>query len=237
MTRLDKFLCDNGLGTRKEVKSLIKSGKIKIDGTPVTSPETKFDPDKVSVTLNNAPVALQKFVYIIMNKPKNTVCASTDPIHKTVFDILPQNLRRKDLFTAGRLDIDTTGLLLITNDGGLSHRLLSPKHHAEKEYYVEGEGKLAPNAEALFKEGLTLGKDKLKPARLNIIFSDGAYVKATLTITEGKFHQVKRMFYAAGVEVTVLKRIRFAALSLPADLKEGSARRLTPEEEALLKAY
>ncbi|MCD8239719.1 MAG: rRNA pseudouridine synthase [Clostridiales bacterium] len=234
MTRLDKFLCDEGFGARKEVKALIKSGKVKVNGETAKSPETKID-DNAAVSVNGAEVKTQSSIYIIMNKPKGVVCASRDSLHKTVFDILPPEMKKKDLFTVGRLDIDTTGLLIITNDGDLSHRLLSPKHHAEKEYYVEGKGKFNPNSKEIFEEGLPWGKGRLKPARLEVISNDAENVKASLTITEGKFHQVKRMFYAVGIEVTELKRVRFGGLCLPPDIEEGEARYLTSDEEAVLK--
>ncbi|MCD7855752.1 MAG: rRNA pseudouridine synthase [Clostridiales bacterium] len=236
MTRLDKFLCDEGFGTRKEVKALIKSGKVKVNGETAKSPEAKIDDDTV-ILVNGAEVKAQSSIYIIMNKPKGVVCASRDKLHKTVFDILPEEIKRKDLFTVGRLDIDTTGLLVITNDGELSHRLLSPKHHAEKEYYAEGKGRLNPNSKEIFEEGLPWGEGRLKPAKLEVISDNGEEVKAGLIITEGKFHQVKRMFYTVGVEVTGLKRVRFGGLCLPPDLKEGEARYLTSDEEKILKTF
>ncbi len=234
MTRLDKFLCDEGFGTRKEVKALIKSGKVKVNGETAKSPEAKIDDDD-TVFVNGTEVKAQSNVYIIMNKPKGVVCAARGSRHKTVFDILPPEMKRKDLFTVGRLDIDTTGLLIITNDGELSHRLLSPKHHAEKEYYIEGKGRLDPKSKEIFEEGLPWGAGKLKPAKLEVVSDDSEKVRANLTITEGKFHQVKRMFYAVGVEVTELKRVRFGGLCLHNDLKEGEARYLTYDEEADLK--
>ncbi|MCD8089575.1 MAG: rRNA pseudouridine synthase [Clostridiales bacterium] len=235
MIRLDKYISEHKNITRKEAKTLIKSGKIKIDGKTVSSPEYKFDETAEKVSLGEKTIDGESLVYIIMNKPAGFVCASEDKKDKTVFDILPQSLKRKGLFTMGRLDKDTTGLLIITNDGELSHRLLSPKHHVNKEYYLEGTGEAAENAPELFEEGLSLGRLKLKPAELKIISSEKGQTKARLTISEGKFHQVKRMMYEVGVEVTYLKRISFAGLSLPGDLNEGEARPLTEDELKILK--
>ncbi|MCD7778016.1 MAG: rRNA pseudouridine synthase [Clostridiales bacterium] len=230
MIRLDKYLCDRESITRKEAKSLIKTGKVKVDGREVLSPEYKFEESSAEVTIGARKINSDEFVYIVMNKPVGVVCAAEDKRDKTVFDILPNELKRKGLFTVGRLDKDTVGLLVITNDGGLSHRLLSPKHHVPKEYYVEGAGEIAPDAEVRFKEELSLGMHKLKPAELKIISCDENTVKACLTISEGKFHQVKRMMYEVGVEVTYLKRTAFGGLTLPEDLSEGEARFLTAEE-------
>ncbi|MCD8214348.1 MAG: rRNA pseudouridine synthase [Clostridiales bacterium] len=236
MTRLDRYLSERENITRKEAKALIKAGKVKIDRETVLLPEYKLDEEASEVSIGERIIRYEKFVYIVMNKPSGVVCASEDKRDKTVFDILPEKLKRKGLFTAGRLDKDTTGLLIITNDGALSHRLLSPKHHVKKQYYIEGEGEAAENACERIKEGLSLGSLKLKPGELNIISSENEKTKALLTITEGKFHQVKRMMYEIGVEVTCLKRISFGNITLPEDLKEGQARLMSETEIKMLKA-
>lgn len=233
MIRLDKFISDACAKTRKEAKALIKSGRVCVDGHIVTSSDHRIGED-ANVTLDGKKISYEKFVYIVMNKPKGVVCAAKDKNAGTVFDVLPRELVRKGLFTVGRLDKDTTGLLIITNDGELSHSLLSPSKHIEKEYYAEGSGKLCENAEELFREGMSLGELKLRPGRLRVLFSDETQAKVMVTISEGKYHQVKRMLYEVGITVTTLKRTRFGALSLDPLLAEGSARPMTAEEVELL---
>ncbi len=234
MIRLDKFICSAGSYSRKEAKKLIKDGKVRADGSVCRNADMKIDENKAVVEINGRAVSYSRFSYIIMNKPSGAVCSNDEKGERTVFDILPPELMRKGLFTAGRLDKDTVGLLIITDDGDFSHRLMSPKKHVEKVYYAEGKGKLLKNAEEMFKEGMLLGDERLKSARLNVLYNDGETIKAEITVSEGKYHQVKRMLYKAGIETTYLKRIKIGGLSLDENLKEGDARIMTADEMRLI---
>ncbi len=230
MIRLDKFISDLSMETRKTVKNMIKSGRIKLNGSVCKNADIKIDENRDIVEIDGKALTYSKKIYIVMNKPAGVVCSNSEPGEKTVFDILPQNLMRKDIFTVGRLDKDTVGLLIITNDGDFSHRLMSPKKHIEKVYYAEGKGTLSDNAQNMFEEGMQLGRSRLKPAKLEILESGGETAKLRVIISEGKYHQVKRMFYKVGIEVTYLKRLSLGGLTLDESLKEGSARIMTEDE-------
>lgn len=234
--RLDKFLSEMGAGTRSTVKQFIKKGMVTIDGSIVTTPDYKVEPDSQIVTLDGEEIRYVQYEYFLFYKPKDCVSATVDNCHKTVLDYITDN-RRNDLFPVGRLDIDTEGLLLITNDGALSHRLLSPKKHVEKTYYAKVDGRVTEEDVALFREGVDIGEDSLTmPARLEILTS-GDISEVHLTICEGKFHQVKRMFEAVDKEVIYLKRISMGPLTLDETLHPGEYRPLTNEElKALEKA-
>ena len=229
MIRLDKFLADMGYGTRSEVKKEITKGNVKINGLPVRKPETKIDTEKDEVMYREQPAAYEKYEYYMLNKPAGVISATTDKREKTVLDLIGEK-QRKDLFPVGRLDKDTEGLLLITNDGELAHRLLSPKKHVDKVYYVRVQGELVEEDIRRLAEGIDIGEEKLTlPARL-VIRKNGQFSEAEITIQEGKFHQVKRMFHALGKEVVYLKRLSMGTLVLDGNLKPGEYRKLTKEE-------
>lgn len=231
--RLDKFLSEMGIGTRSEVKKLLKSQKVTVNGETITKPETKIDTDKDIVCYNNKQLVYEKYEYYMFHKPAGCVSATEDNIHKTVMDYITDTVH-DDLFPVGRLDIDTEGLLLITNDGALAHNLLSPAKHVAKTYYAKIDGMVTDEDVNLFKKGIDIGEEKLtKPAKLTILKSK-PISEIELTITEGKFHQVKRMFEAVGKRVTYLKRISMGPLVLSDDLKAGEYRKLTIEEINLL---
>lgn len=232
--RIDKFLTELGIGTRSEVKKLLKTGQVTVNGEPVKKPEQKIDETKDIVAYQGKKLEYRQFEYYLFHKPAGCVTAVADAQHKTVMDYM-KDLTRKDLVPVGRLDIDTEGLLLITNDGMLSHELLSPARHVPKTYYARIEGVVTDKDVNLFKEGVDIGEKKLtKPAELKILVSD-TISEIELTISEGKFHQVKRMFEAIGKKVIYLKRISMGALVLPNDLEPGCYRPLTEEETKLLR--
>lgn len=229
MMRLDKYLADMGIGTRTEVKKLIRQGKIAVDGAVIKSPEAKIDTEKNLVTLGGKPVSYETFEYYMLNKPAGVVSATTDAKDKTVIDLI-ETRKRKDLFPVGRLDKDTEGLLLITNDGELAHRLLAPKKHVDKVYYAKVEGVVTEEDQKAFAEGVSLGGGEMaRPAELEIIVSD-EISEIRLTIQEGKFHQVKRMFESVGKKVIYLKRLSMGTLVLDETLALGEYRKLTEEE-------
>lgn len=234
--RLDKFLAEMGLGTRTEVKKIIKTGQITVNGNKAGKPEIKVDTEADCITYQGKELKFQEFSYYLLHKPAGCVSATEDNLHKTVMDYLPKD-RRSDLFPVGRLDIDTEGLLLITNDGALAHELLSPAKHIEKTYYAKIAGRVTEDDVNQFLNGVDIGEDKpTKPGKLVILKSDDIS-EIELTITEGKFHQVKRMFLAVEKEVVYLRRISMGPLRLTEDLKPGTYRELTPEELAALKNH
>lgn len=232
--RLDKFLVEMKKGSRSEVKKLIKSGRVTVDGQTVREPEQKFDPERAQISLDGQTVSYASFEYFMLNKPQGVVSATEDRRFQTVVDLI-DTARRKDLFPAGRLDIDTEGLLLITNDGQLAHQLLSPKKHVDKVYFARVEGILPSDVKEQFAKGLTLdGEVKTLPARLELL-KEGPVSEVRLTIHEGKFHQVKRMFEAVGCHVVYLKRLSMGSLVLDETLAPGEYRRLTDDELRALK--
>lgn len=239
--RLDKYLAELKVGTRSEVKKLIRAKLVTVNGIPAAKPEMKVDEQKDEVCLRGEKLCYTAFEYYLFHKPAGCVSATEDHLHKTVMDYLSDTVRA-DLFPVGRLDIDTEGLLLITNDGGLAHALLSPAKHVPKTYYAKVLGKVTREDVNLFEKGVDIGEDKLtNPARLTILAAeqdaafDGHVSEITLTITEGKFHQVKRMFQAVGKEVLYLKRISMGPLTLPDDLPPGEYRALTEAELTALR--
>lgn len=232
--RLDKYLAEMGAGTRSEVKKLVRAGRVTINGAVAEKPEQKVDPETDTVCLDGEAFLYAAYEYYLFHKPAGCVSATEDKIHKTVMDYLTDTLR-DDLFPVGRLDIDTEGLLLITNDGALAHELLSPAHHVKKTYYARVAGRVTEEDARLFQEGVDIGEEKLtKPAEL-VILTSGEESEIELTITEGKFHQVKRMFQAVGKEVVYLKRLSMGPLTLPETLLPGEYRALTQEELMLLQ--
>lgn len=233
--RLDKYLTEMQAGTRSQIKEMAKKGCITVNGSVITKTDSKIDPDTDRVALNGQEIRYTKYEYYLLHKPQGVVCAVRDNLHRTVMELLPDTVRR-DLFPVGRLDIDTEGLLLITNDGDLSHQLLSPKKHVDKVYYAKVTGQLPPDARRQIADGIVL-KDGTKtlPAGLEILTSDGETSEIQLTIHEGKFHQVKRMFEAMDCNVTYLKRLSMGSLTLDGGLAVGECRPLTPDEIKRIK--
>ncbi|MCI8580490.1 MAG: rRNA pseudouridine synthase [Dorea sp.] len=235
MIRLDKYLADMGEGTRQEVKKSIRQGRILVEGAPVKKPEYKIDETKQRVTIDGREICYRQFEYFMLNKPAGVVSATEDPREKTVISLIGE-AKRKDLFPAGRLDKDTEGLLLITNDGALAHRLLSPRHHVDKCYYAKIQGIVTEEDVKRFAEGVNIGTKECEewtaPGGLEILKKDEAsgISEIRLTLQEGKYHQVKRMFEAAGKTVTYLRRESMGSLVLDQSLKPGQYRRLTDEE-------
>lgn len=228
MMRLDKFLCEMGIGTRSEVKACLKKGQVTVNGEVVKKPETKIDENQDIVSFLGQNLSYEAVQYFLLNKPAGCVTATRDNLSETVMSFLPDN-RRDDLFPVGRLDKDTEGLLLITNDGQLAHELLSPKKHVDKTYFAVIDGEVKEAHIQQFLEGVDIGDDDLTmPAKLKILKS-GETSEIELTIQEGRFHQVKRMFEAIGTKVTYLKRISMGPLTL-GDLQPGEVRVLTEEE-------
>lgn len=232
MIRLDKYLADMGCGTRQEVKKLIRSGQVSVDGAVVKKPDTKVEQTVQEVCLNGEKVGYESFEYYMLNKPAGVISATEDRSCQTVVDLIKEK-KRKDLFPVGRLDKDTEGLLLITNDGELAHRLLSPKKHVDKCYFARVSGKVTEDDVRSFENGVNIGSLEqpviTMPGKLEIITSD-EISQIHLTIQEGKFHQVKRMFQAVGKEVIYLKRLRMGTLVLDENLSIGEYRPLTKEE-------
>lgn len=229
MIRLDKYLADMGIGTRAEVKKYIRQGKVKVDGAVAKAPDMKVDVQSQEVLYVDQPVRYEAFEYYMLNKPAGVISATADEKDKTVIDLITDK-KRKDLFPVGRLDKDTEGLLLITNDGDLAHRLLAPKKHVDKVYYAKVKGVVTEEDAKLFKEGVSIGQDEIAmSANLEILVSD-EISEIRLTIQEGKFHQVKRMFLSVGKEVVYLKRLSMGSLVLDENLPIGAYRPLTEEE-------
>lgn len=232
--RLDKFLASTGAGTRSEVKMLIRRGQVTVNDEICKKADIKVDADADRVCVNGRRLQYTKYEYYLLHKPAGCVSATNDNVHRTVMDYIHSD-RIKELFPVGRLDIDTEGLLLITNDGELAHQLLVPSKHVEKTYFARIDGEVTEEDAEKFSVGVDIGEDKpTRPAKLQILKS-GAQSEVELTICEGKFHQVKRMFHAVGKEVTYLKRISMGSLTLDPSLSKGEFRPLTKGEIDELK--
>lgn len=225
--RLDKFLASQGLGTRKEVGKLIRSGAVLVNGAPQRDPGAKVEPGADRVTAQGEEIRYQEFLTIMLNKPAGVLSATEDRRQKTVLNLLPAELRRRGLFPAGRLDKDTTGLLLITDDGDLAHRMLSPKSHVYKLYQALLDQPVDAQDVQAFERGIQWEEERYAPARL---WTEGDPRTAFVEIREGRFHQVKRMFQARGKNVLQLKRLKIGGLALDDTLPEGDCRLLTSEE-------
>ncbi|SEM39539.1 ribosomal small subunit pseudouridine synthase A [Mesobacillus persicus] len=234
--RIDKMLSNIGHGSRKEVKKLLKDGAVQVNEKVVKDPGYHVDTEKDSITVHGEEAQYREFIYLMMNKPPGVISATEDDRDETVIDLLELDDSIFEPFPVGRLDKDTEGLLLITNDGQLAHRLLSPKKHVPKTYFAVIEGEVTEEDILAFKEGVVLDDGyETKPAKLNILKS-GIRSDIELTITEGKFHQVKRMFQSVGKRVVYLQRLTMGPLSLDESLELGEYRELTEEElEALMK--
>lgn len=234
MLRLDKLLCSQGGGTRSEVRALLRAGRVRVNGAPARDPAQKIDPETNEVTLDGRTLRYSAHVYIVMNKPTGVVSASRDPKARTVLDLLPPDLRRPGLFPAGRLDKDTEGLLLITDDGAFAHDILAPRRHVEKEYLAALDAPVGEEEARRFAAGLTL-EDGLccLPAQMRPLPEN----RAAVVLREGKYHQVRRMFAACGRQVLRLRRVRMGGFALPADLPPGCARLLGENEAELIKLH
>ncbi|MFS0930030.1 pseudouridine synthase [Enterococcus durans] len=231
--RLDKFLAEVGIGSRKEVKVLIKKGQIKVNEEVIKSDKFQVKEFDDQITYLDEPLVYQKDFYYVLNKPAGVISATQDNYEQTVMDLLSDEDYREDLFPVGRLDKDTEGLLILTNDGKLAHRLLSPKKHVEKEYFAKVKGVMTEEDIDSFARGLVIDKGKQTlPAQLFIDSVDHEEETSTirLILHEGKFHQVKRMVQAVGKEVTYLKRLRMGGFLLPGSLDNGEYRELTEAE-------
>jgi len=234
--RLDKVLSNFGFGSRTEIKSAVKKGLVTVDGKTVKDSGLYVDPVESVIEMSGIKLNYRKYIYLMMNKPKGVISATTDTKQETVFDILPEKYKCFDLFPAGRLDIDTEGLVLMTNDGQLSHEILSPKKHVTKQYYADVQGFVTDSDIEAFKNGVMLDDGyKTLPAQLEIIESD-EISEIKLSIVEGKFHQVKRMFEAVDKKVIYLKRLSMGKLRLDEALGLGECKELDEADVALLKA-
>ena len=227
--RLDKFIATQACLPRSEVRRLIMRGCVGVDGVCVKKADVKIDPEKAEITLFGKSVSYSKFVYIMMNKPKGVLSAAKDQSRETVVDLVPTELYRKGLFPVGRLDKDTTGLLLITDDGDFSHNVISPKSGLDKRYSVELDGEVTEEIVAAFKKGITLA-DGTECLPADLSFDKGNPTHATVIIQEGKYHQIKRMFGIVDLGVNELRRESIGEVILDPELSEGECRPLTAEE-------
>ncbi len=238
MQRLDKIISNLGYGSRKEIKGLARKGFIEVDGVIEKDSSKLIDPEKSVIKINGEQIFYREFIYLMMNKPDGVVSATYDSRDETVIDLLEIDHQAFEPFPVGRLDKDTVGLLLLTNDGELNHRLISPKWKVDKVYYARIDKKVTEEDVEKFKKGITLDDGYVcKEAILEIIEATDEGSEVNITIQEGKFHQVKRMFEAVGKNVTYLQRIEFGGLPLDKDLEEGEYRELTEEEVKHLKSF
>lgn len=237
--RLDKFLVEVGQGSRTEVKQLLKKKQVSVNGKIETSPKTQIDEKADQVICQGQKLSYEKYVYYMLNKPKGVISATEDNHHKTVLDLLDKTAWDKEVFPVGRLDIDTHGLLFLTNNGKLAHAMLSPKKHVDKLYRAKVAGIMTAEDVERFAKGIELKDFTCQPAQLEILEIDEAAKTSlvAITIKEGKFHQVKRMVLACGKEVTDLERLSMGPLQLDENLSLGEWRRLTAEELAKLEVF
>ena len=232
MERLDKILANTGRWSRKEARELVRAGRVEVDGKPARSPEEKYDPGARYV-VDGVLISGERMVYLMLHKPAGLVSATDDPRQPTVLELLPDYLKRVGLFPAGRLDKDTEGLLLLTNDGPLAHRLLAPRRHVDKTYFVQVEGALDHSDAEAFAAGMTLADGLVcMPAGLELLEEPDS---GLVTLREGKYHQIKRMMAGRGKPVRYLKRLTMGPLTLDPNLKRGEWRPLTEPELAVLR--
>lgn len=234
--RLDKIIAASGRYSRREVKQLVRQGRVLVDGVPARSPEDKADPEAAEIAVDGEVLRYRRYTWVMLHKPAGVLSATEDGRGRTVLDLLPQELQRQGLFPVGRLDKDTEGLLLLTNEGGLAHDLLSPRHHVDKVYYARTAGTLTEADRRAFAEGMELGGLLCLPAELEIL-SAGPESEALVTLREGKFHQVKRMLAQRGKPVLYLKRVKMGNLTLDPALARGDYRYLTDEELRELRNF
>lgn len=233
--RLDKLISSQGLYNRKQAQQLIKEGSVKVDGITVRDRGVHIDPEVNCVAVKGEPFVVEKFVYLMLNKPKGVVSATNDPKVKTVIDLVPEEYKNRNLFPAGRLDITTTGFVLITDDGDFAHRILSPKNHIEKTYEARLAEAVTDEQLKKVADGIVLGDGtECMPAKLRVLENTGKPL-VEIKICEGKYHQIKRMFAAAGNGVVELKRTRMGKLDLDDSLPEGECRKLSEDEVKLIE--
>ncbi|APC38875.1 16S rRNA pseudouridine(516) synthase [Clostridium estertheticum] len=236
MDRIDKILSNLGHGTRKEVKALLKKKKVEVDGVIATDSAMKVDPEKAVIKVSGDEINYRKYIYLVMNKPSGVVSATVDRNDETVIDLIDEQYRAFKPFPIGRLDKDTVGLLLITNDGELNHKLIAPKNHVDKVYYAEINKFIDASDINTFKKGVVIDDGyKCMPAELEVLTANENGSEVMVTIQEGKFHQVKRMFESVNKNVMFLRRVSFGPLKLDEDLVEGQCRELSEDEINLLK--
>ena len=235
--RLDKFLVACAVGSRTEVKNFLKAGRVTVNGKKEKSAKLQIDEETDEICFDGQKLDYEEFVYYMMNKPQGVISATEDPKHKTVLDLMDDYARAKEVFPVGRLDIDTHGLLLLTNDGKLAHALLSPKRHVDKTYLTQVKGIMTDEDIETFAQGIPLKDFICQPAKLELVSLDKEESLVRVTIAEGKFHQVKRMVAYCGKEVVDLQRLTMGTLTLDEDLQRGEWRRLSKEElEGLLES-
>ena len=230
--RLDKFLVACAVGSRTEVKNLLKAGRVTVNGKKEKSAKLQINEERDEIRFDGQVLEYEEFVYYMMNKPQGVISATEDTKHRTVLDLLDDYARAKEVFPVGRLDIDTHGLLLLTNDGQLAHALLSPKRHVDKTYLAQVEGIMSQEDVDTFAKGISLKDFTCQPAKLELVSVDSVKNQSLVrvTIAEGKFHQVKRMVAYCGKEVVDLQRLTMGILVLDENLERGEWRRLTREE-------
>lgn len=229
--RLDKFISMLGKATRSEAGKLIRAGKATVNGIVQKAPDYKIDPDNDLVTLLGEALTYKKYTYIMLNKPEGYVSATEDPNEKTVLDLVSVEDRRRGLFPCGRLDKNTLGLVILTNDGEGAHRVLSPRHHVSKVYKFISRDPVCENDVKLLEAGVDIGGYLTKPCKIKMV----SECEGEITLTEGKYHQIKRMLEAVGNKITYLERINFGSIALDPALKRGEWRYLTPNEEEIFK--
>lgn len=234
MERIDKIIASQGKYSRSEVKKLVRDGRVTLDGKAVKSSDIKADPDKSCIAIDGKSIGYKKHLYIMLNKPQGVVSATEDTDHKTVIDLVPKELKRDGLFPAGRLDGDTVGFVLITDDGDFAHRILSPKNHIMKTYHATLQRPVTQEDIDAFRNGIEL-KDGTLCLEAQVRPLEGDEPMAEIKICEGKYHQVKRMFAALGNKVVFLRRVKMGKLSLDESLGEGQCREITAEELRLIQ--
>lgn len=234
MERIDKIIASQGQYSRSEVKKLVKDGRVTLDGKVIKSSDVKADPNLNDIAIDGKSIGYKKHLYIMLNKPQGVVSATEDTDHTTVIDLVPKSLKRDGLFPAGRLDGDTVGFVLITDDGDFAHKILSPKNHIMKTYHATLQRPVTQDDIDAFRNGIEL-KDGTLCLEAQVRPIEGDEPMAEIKICEGKYHQVKRMFAALGNKVVFLKRVKMGALALDESLEEGQCREITPEELKLIE--
>lgn len=231
LQRIDKILSSQDICTRKQARKLCYTGQIVIDGIPVCSPEQKADPEVSEIIVSGKPLQFRRYIYLMMNKPQGVVSASRDKHTPTVVDLVPEHLRREGLFPAGRLDKDTTGFVLLTDDGELAHKILSPKNHVPKTYLAEVSGKVDENTCRAFEQGIVLADgSRCKGAGLEVLGERDGLTLTRVVLYQGLYHQIKRMFAACGCHVQTLHRVKIGGLTLDEDLAPGACREILYKE-------
>lgn len=235
--RLDKFISNAGIGSRTDAKKIIKSGRITVDGVKVKSYDIKVQVNKNIIKLDGKEIIYKKYTYIIMNKPAGVICATFDKKEKTVIDLLEEKYKNLGLFPVGRLDKDTVGLIILTNDGEFAHNTLSPRKHVSKIYYAHVEGTITEDDIIKFKNGIIIENYKCKDSELKVLSIDNGHSIVNVEIQEGKFHQIKRMFLSLGKKVIYLRRIKFGNIELDKNIKEGMYREFNEDEMKKMQEF